>query len=195
MSLRLYPQAGFTLVELLVALAILGMLTGLLTAGLGGTIRVFDRIHWQTAKIAELSLAQRILRDHLAQAVIVQNDPDFHISGIAGDQDRIRWRGYLSADLNGAEAKFDLVLNRENAMLELVIEGVKKTPALETFKLMDEVTDVRMTYFGTLERDAAWHDHWPENASSLPRLIKIQLQSARHSNLPALTIRLQHAQG
>jgi general secretion pathway protein J len=60
--------AGFTLLELLVAMTVLGVLTGLLATGLSFGTRVWEREHNQLEEWAELQMVQDVIRRTLGEA-------------------------------------------------------------------------------------------------------------------------------
>ena len=62
-------DAGFTLLELLVAMTVLGVLTGLLASGLGFGSRVWERERNQLDTTSDLQLVQDVLRRILTQAL------------------------------------------------------------------------------------------------------------------------------
>ncbi|HYN38146.1 MAG TPA: type II secretion system protein, partial [Rhodospirillales bacterium] len=62
-------DAGFTLLELLVAMTVLGVLTALLASGLNFGTRVWERERTQLDAASELQLVQDVLRRMIAQAI------------------------------------------------------------------------------------------------------------------------------
>ena len=60
--------AGFTLLELLVAMTVLGVLTGLLASGLSFGTRIWEREQKQLEQWAELQMVQDVIRRTLGEA-------------------------------------------------------------------------------------------------------------------------------
>ena len=182
-------QHGFTLLELLIAMTLLGMLLVMLYSGFNVGIRGWDKGEEAVDRLNELRLTQEFLRRHLRQSVTVfRNDErDGRVLYFSGESDKIGWitpmLRYLG--LGGLYyLELDLVENDDDGQLRLrwfpynpsdpedVIDG---DDAEQTI-LLHGVSDLKIDYFGSAEPDddPDWHEHW-ENLQERPTLIRLSL--------------------
>lgn len=175
-------DAGFTLLELLVTLALLGLLAVLLSGGLRFGIRAWERSSAHAAGTDQTSLAQRLLRRELSRAYpyLVTGDqmpPHIDFTGspeavnvlapvplalAAGGRARVSFR--VASDGDGRK----LVMT---AQPELADDD--QPPATDV--LLANLSSLEFSYFGRLGGDSEprWHDAWKDQIA-LPRLIRVR---------------------
>ena len=188
-------HAGFTLLELLIAMALLGILLVMLYSGFNVGIKSWDKGEAHADKLNEIRIAQEFLRRQLRQSVTVfRNDA---VTGRAlyftGESDRIGWVApmlrylglgglyYLELDhVAGGDAgqlrirwypynpgNEDTVLDSDDSEQTILLAGV---------------TEFEVEYFGADERgaDPVWTSQW-ENLQQRPELIKVSVSLADNS--------------
>ena len=175
MSGRL-PSRGFTLLELLVGVALLAVLAGLLFAALRLGADGLDRVD-ATATVAEdRRIVAAFLRQRLANAtpVIERDESGAHVA-FDGGADRLRLITDMPPALGGSRHTLELGNARDGLRLTW-------TPLLgadaETEPASRQLTTVpaRFAYYGqrTGETAPSWHDEW-RNELALPRLVRLDL--------------------
>ena len=194
-------QSGFTLLELLIAMTLLGMVLVMLYSGFNIAIRGWDKGEESIDKINEIRLTQEFLRRHLRQSVSVfRNDErDGRVLYFFGEPDKIGWvtpmLRYLG--LGGLYyLELDLVENNEDGQLRLRWfpynpndqDDVIDSDDAEQTILLQGVSDLKIDYFGPEEPedDPDWHDRW-ENIQERPTLIRVSL-NLKDNVWPALVV-------
>lgn len=186
--------AGFTLLELLIAVVLVALLTGILLAAFRFEARQLDRQATRLGQSAEVPVAYSFLRDHLADARPI---PPVNSSGVAiafdGGATRVSFVGaapqgalrgglYLFA-IDGTSARLQVHWQRFEGLLPAADAGAGEA------LLLDRVRRVALTYFGSLEpgSDPQWHGEW-RNRAYLPALVRLDLEFADGEHPPALVI-------
>jgi general secretion pathway protein J len=179
-------QRGFTLLELIVSLSILGLLMVLLFSGMRFGIRASESGNDETNRVVQIRLAQGTLRRQLRQASPIHNrSPDNKQQIIfTGASDELSF----VAPLAGAVTGLYLITVRSDeyrAGNKLVMEYVPWTPGVEntaaqfeksSVVLLESVDEARFAYLGTAYpgQPAVWMDRW-ESTTTLPRLVNIEV--------------------
>jgi general secretion pathway protein J len=176
---------GFTLVELLVAITLLGLLVVMLTGGLHYGTRVITAASVVVDRSAEIGAAYGFLREALGSA---QPLP----SGEAAQQATIQFEGaadelafvalapshlapggfhVLHLGLESAGRKGRLVLRWERAA-----RGAASEPTFAPSVLLDDIDSIEFAYFGATRagENSAWQQSW-ERAGDLPDLIRLRI--------------------
>jgi general secretion pathway protein J len=181
MILRLRQStAGFTLAELLVALALLALIAVYLASAFGTGRRVWE-IGKHIESQEEVTAAREFLRRQIEAAwpALEPTSEGAMRLKFSGTAEQLRfvthfdgaatWAGLY--DLMLARSGNDLAVTGDLARLE---KG--SSPASFDRILMAGVQDVHFAYFGRVEDEAepAWHSNWPAERG-LPRLIRISI--------------------
>ena len=191
-------QAGFTLVELLVAIAVLAMLMGLLTTGVRMAVRSFEAVQREADELSALERAESTIVRYLSRArpVIAPFEDIREIRvDFSGDAESLTFRAFLPAALGGWEARLVLaVAEAEDGgrVLVLDVEGMEGVPEAERFALLDGIEEVEIGYLDPAEkRDGAeWSPDWHDRAT-LPDLVRIALRREDEPRpLPAIIVPL-----
>ncbi len=196
--MRARAGAGFTLLELLLALALLALLTAALTGGLRLAWRAFEagRTH-QAAD--DLEAAATALANLLARAypLVVLDAAKSELPTFIGAPDGCRFvglsegevqlAGLIATDVGLAPNArgFDLVVWTapvHGGQIAAPREAMRKTEAAR------HVTALSFSYFGVVEQDAPprWSDNW-QGTSRLPLLVAMRFSAWRAGRLRNLS--------
>ena len=191
-------QAGFTLVELLVAIAVLAMLMGMLTTSVRMAVRSFDAVQREADELSALERAESTILRYLSRArpvmAPIEDIREMRVD-FSGDSQSLSFRAFLSAALGGWEARLVLaVAEAEDGgrVLVLDVEGMEGVPEAERFALLEGIEEVAFGYFdpATEEHGEQWLPDWHDRAI-LPDLVRIQLRRTDEPGpLPAIIVPL-----
>lgn len=161
------PQRGFTLLELIIALALLGFLMLLLNGGLSFGARAMDRLGSASAAAQSRTAgleALRMLLEHV-QPVRLTGEGGVHRVSFDGGKDGVRFL----ADLGPASPVPGLRSYRlmaDDAQGRIVLEdGRSRT------EIMEGIRRFRLSFFD----GAGWRDDWPDQGD-LPALIRLDIE-------------------
>lgn len=164
------PEGGFTLLEVLVSLVILGFLVAGLAGGVRLGVRGWDQQARAQAADAELDAVDRALRQLVAQ---VYPGDRTHPAGLAGTAGELRISTVLPQAVSGVEG--DAVLSAGNGVLSLRwrprAPGVPSgpPPSPQATELLSGVVGLQIGYWGP----NGWQDAW--NNADLPALVRIAI--------------------
>jgi prepilin-type N-terminal cleavage/methylation domain-containing protein len=186
LRIRWRSRAGFTLVELLIAL----VLFGFLSLALFGSVRANTNAWIRATAHADESdhnlHAQDLLR------YLIENAYPFFLPGDVGNR-HIDFTGsdkrlsFLSAAPialgNGGRSRINLEVEPRDRDVDLMLDSRPELstgaePAKEARKpLLNGASSIAFSYFGKLPADrvAQWHDDWTAQAE-LPRLVRIAVR-------------------
>jgi general secretion pathway protein J len=178
------PDAGFTLVEMLVGLTLLAMAAGLMGLGLSSGHRLWLAEERHTVDGETVQSAQTLLRD-----------------GIERLRPNTRSKGaLLYADIDGAPGQFTFITTAADADRPTAIRryrlslnedgdlvlawGPSQVDARAVFTpqvLLHGVDHLDISYFGSAGRGAPrqWQDNWSER-STPPELVRVRLTFGAH---------------
>ena len=143
--IRIRPNAGFTLVELMVSLMVLGLVVGALSTILISS----NRMHQRTASRAELQASSRqafsLMTAELRQAGADPSIPPAGIVGIvSADSTVLRVRADLNGDgaIQTTEPSEDVIYS-----FDPVAKKLLRNPGAGAVSALDRVTTMRFSYF------------------------------------------------
>lgn len=167
------PRAGLSLLELLVALALLAVITSGLAGAFGIGTQVFDRAQSLGAQQEEVA-ARRQLRSALMQALPIARITPFPNSFV-GASDRVQFVTLKDAAFapDAAALRFDVIWS--GTTLSMTVEAIDDTGAvLEQWShiLSRDVRDVSFQFLDTSGETPEWTPFW-SNRPDLPGLVRI----------------------
>lgn len=174
-------QAGFTLVELLVALALFGMLSAAAVSLLGFSVRTEDAAVRRNAELADLRRLGALMGSDLAQAVPriardAEGVPRPAFSGGPADMALVRggWEnpdGLPRASLQ--KVAYRLAGGRLERIAFPMLDGAAP---LDPVALAEGLAGLRYRY---RDAEGAWRDQWDaEDPRALPRAVELVLVPA-----------------
>jgi general secretion pathway protein J len=206
-------EAGFTLVELLVALTLFGVLMTMLFMEFRLGIRSADKVTEAIDKSSTLPILDDFLRAQLAAArPIVKDGSSEEILLFDGQPEKVDFIGTPPDALSGALSggglqRFSIELlkagggqrdgGRRLVLRRRLYQG-KQFKAEgdydEPLVLLADVASLELGYFGAADpaRAASWQDNWRE-MPSLPSLIRFRLVLADGRHAPDLVVALRLA--
>lgn len=184
-------SAGFTLIELAVALALAGLVSLILMHGVGLTTRGVDRLSNRVEQLDQRRSLEAMLRRALGSTAAfstVEGQPAF-----VGTPDSL---SFLSIAEDGGAGLYRIRLGvdatRPNRPLILSRELVGGTPPRRSEGILARnVHSLALAYFGAQTRDAkpAWQTSW--QASSVPpSLVRLSLDNGDSAIYPPIVVRL-----
>lgn len=159
------PEAGLTLLELLVALTVTALLVTLVGAGLGTGFDAADRLRVRAIDTLDRHALDTTLRDNLGRALAIvdldDRDGALHLDGTATSL-------ALLVPGPSGPAPRRMTIDRDG---RLSIGG--RFGGDVSFDLGPSA---RFAYFGRISpsEEPAWHDDW-RHRRELPRVIRLQL--------------------
>ena len=190
-----HRAAGFTLIEVLVALALAGLVSLLLVHSIGLAAFGFDRLSRGAERLDESRGVDQVLRRALGSVAAI---PGLGSGiGFSGGAARMSFLSLVSdngpgiywveigLDLAGGERR--LVLTRR-----LAVPGAGSQ--VQQSVLARGVHAFRIAYFGVtaLGDEPAWHDRW-DGLGYLPKLVRVELDTADVPARPPIIVRVWNA--
>lgn len=176
-SSYLRRDSGFTLLEVLIALTILGFLVVGLSHGLRAGLAVWATQQRHIDETSELDSAARVLRTILSRIPMPDGRP---IARLKGNADSFTFVGQLPTGF-GTTHLADMRLTFERGRLTLIwtpyrhqTSSVPPATPIET-DLVPRVAKVELAYFGppTASAPASWQPEW--DALYAPDLIRVRI--------------------
>jgi general secretion pathway protein J len=192
-------EAGFTLLELLIALVLLAVIAAVLVAAIGSARQALVAVDRRGAQAA-VPAVQGVLRRPIREA---RPGPQAPLPpeadrAFVGEPDRLRFvSSFVPQGQYGGLSRYDIFLDAAGAGSgRLVIDQqLRSAPAMPTSLgetrtvLLDGVETLRVRYFGALEQDSTptWHDSW-RHPAGLPLLVALDITFARADRRQWLTL-------
>lgn len=199
-------EAGFTLLELLVAATLLALLMAILFGGLRTGTRVWEAGEKRGADIARLQAAHGFLRRQISELYPLQRTAragDAATVAFDGDKTSVTFTGLLPAhfDIGGFQS-IRVGAFEDDDGLHLAVEWVPfdpeggpptDIPDEQRTRLLENIDSLSLSYFGAEDPDDApvWVDTWTEQASA-PLLVRLDVSFEDHDRRywPELIVRV-----
>ncbi len=198
-------QSGFTLIELVVALALLATMLALLYSGLSFALRSWDAAEASGQRTADRRLGENFLRREVAEMFPLRwKDPMALRFAFEGRPDSLRFVSSRPAGISlGGLALVGLAVEPDPAhhTRNLVMRRALATPESADFSALDavdkpfvlvkDVQSVSFSYFGG-ENDFVepqWSDEWKYPAR-MPLMIRVRMRGTDGAFLPDIVVRL-----
>lgn len=178
-------SGGFTLVELLVAMTLLGLIFVALFGGLRFGTRTWEVGNERSEAFAEVEVMQSLLRRQLAQAVMLRV-PKGAEAVFVGEEDRLGFAAPGPSQTGvGGLYLYEVFTEPSDENRRLVLRWQMHRPDLEfpldgeeskRRVLLENVESLRFSYFGDPEKkkDVQWNEGWSD-VDVLPKLVSIQV--------------------
>jgi len=196
-------QRGFTLLELVIALMLLALMSGVLYGALGYAGRSWDGGEAKAEATASMRLAQQFLRAQLEgqHPLRMRKMPEYPLL-FAGTRDDLRYAAPLPARITGGGIwYYHLAVVKDDARSRLVLErlvpDVDASAPPEFDKadrsiLADDIAEVRIGYFGrdpgaSVATAPTWRERW-DDRQRLPLMLRIDVVPVRGQPWPTLLV-------
>jgi general secretion pathway protein J len=196
-------QRGFTLIELVVAMTLLGGMMLLLYSGLAFGLRSWDAADANGRRTADQRIAFNFLRREIGETFPMRFKDSMTLRfAFEGKENSLRFVSSRPAGIsagglslvgveieNGEGRKRNLVMRR--AMPDDEAKTFAPLDKAERSVLFEGVDSVSFQYYGS-ENDfteAAWVDAW-DYPARMPQLIRVRIRNADGTYLPELVVRV-----
>ena len=195
---------GFTLIEIVVAMVILGALLLLLWSGLSFAMRSWDAGDRVGRAAADRRIGEAFVRRELGELFPMRwKDPTKLLMAFEGAPDHLRFVSSRPAGISqgglalvGIEVAGDARRGERHLLMRRALpddEALNFDPlnAAEPLVLIAGVDSVSFEYFGGESdfQDPTWRDEW-KPPDRIPQLVRIHVKMADGSALPDITVRI-----
>ena len=187
-------EAGFTLVELLVVITLVGLISVALFGGLRFGIRVWEVGAYRSDRLAEIETAQSLFRRLLSRAILAV-DAKGNLT-FEGDDQGLRFTAPAPAQFGlGGIYLFEISTERAEKGEDLILRWQlfraddQDDPFGENSEsrvLIEGIEGLKIGYFGILEsfggqKEADWEPDW-KDADILPQLVTMAVVFERQDD-------------
>lgn len=173
-------RAGVTLLETLIALAVMAMLAVIGTTTLGYSARLLSRAADGDSRAA-IAFARHRLRDWMERAVVLSNDTG-DVTALSGGAAGLTFQAVFDDGTfwPGAPVTVRLMSEAENSASAVAIaEGlsdVGQRPTSDRLSLSGAAAHLTIRYYGRTSPEAspAWHNSWKSD-DGLPLLVRLSI--------------------
>lgn len=191
---------GFTLLELLIAITLLGLIMASLFGGLRLAARSWDAGEARVDRATHLRAVTRFLKNELNSIYPMRwKKATTPALAFVGEKDSIQFIGQLPDHFGvGGLRLISFSMESKDKTQTLIMKSAPRhtddvdfssLEAAEKTTLMEDVEVMEISYFGaeTLEAEPKWYPRW-QDPQRLPALIKVSLKPRASANWPELVI-------
>lgn len=197
-------QQGFTLLELLISLTLLGFILVLLFGGLRLGVRSWDASQQQVDALNSVRSLESFLRREMsvAQPYRWKASPSQQVAFL-GERDKLSFVAPLPSRLDGGGLyAISIELEQQGNAKRVLLRYIPVNSQMQDFSVLTQSTpmvlagaelanvqDIWLSYFGQENELAAprWMNRW-ENSRTLPELIRIQVRSPNGGEWPDFVV-------
>lgn len=201
---RRLQHSGFTLLELLIALTLLGMILVLLFGGLRLGVRSWDASQKQVDSLNSIRSLENFLRQELSliYPYVWKNASEGRVAFL-GERNRLSFVAPLPSRVGGGGLYLVSVeLQQRSKVQSIFWKHIPLSSQMQNFSALaeipemvlaasdlDNVEEIWLTYFGQENESAAprWLDRW-ENSIRLPMLIRVQVKLSNNAQWPDFVV-------
>ena len=197
-------QSGFTLIEMVLAMALLGTMMLLMYSGLTFGLRGWDAADVSGRRTADRRIAENFLRREISETFPMRfKDPMTLKIAFEGKEDSLRFASARPAGISAAglslvgvtlendDVKRTRSLVMRRAMPDDDAKDFAPLDRAERTVLFEGLEGVKFEYFGS-ENDFTepeWTEQW-EHAGRIPQLIRLRIRAADGTDFPEMVVRL-----
>ena len=191
---------GFTLLELLIAITLLGLIMATLFGGLRLAARSWDAGEARVDRATHLRAVTRFLKNQLNSVYPMRwKKSATPALAFIGEKDSIQFIGQLPSHFRvGGLRLISFSMEAQDNSRTLIMKSAARHTddvdfaSLETAEkteLMKDVEEMEFSYFGaeTPEAEPKWFPRW-QDPQRLPNLIKVTLKPKNSAEWPALIV-------
>lgn len=198
-------QRGFTLIELIVALVLLGAMMSLLYSGLTFALRSWDAGDANGRRVADRRIGENFLRREIAETFPMRwKDPTTLRYAFDGGEHALRFVSSRPAGIaQGGLALVGVAVEEDpkhpgarNLVMRRVLADSDSADfsALDRAEpsiLVEDVQSVEFAYFGAENdfTDPRWWPTWPYPAR-MPDIVRVRMKAADGEPLPDMIVKL-----
>jgi general secretion pathway protein J len=185
-------SSGFTLLEILVAMTLLGLVVAMVFGGLRLGVRVWETADERADERARIAVVQRFVGDTLARAYPVVESDRRNVRQIAflGEGARLELIALMPENLSAGgfnHIVLEVVDDAQNRQLVLRYgprvrddddpSRLAGAEGAEGYVLIEGIARATFSYYGETRdgEDAAWLDEW-RDAELLPALVRLDVE-------------------
>jgi general secretion pathway protein J len=200
--------AGFTLIELVIALVLFALMASVMFGSLSMAARSWDGGEAKVEEVSSMRLTQEFLREQVGAMLPLRVRKAAEVPLMfEGRRDEMRYAAALPPRVQeGGAYFFRLAVARSGDKSQLVLERTIPDPTAteppefadpERSVLAERIGELAISYFGR-DADAAdavaptWRDKW-DDRQQLPLLVKIEVKPVKGAPWPALVIEPRRA--
>ncbi|MEO5694481.1 MAG: prepilin-type N-terminal cleavage/methylation domain-containing protein [Usitatibacter sp.] len=197
-------QRGFTLVEVMIAMVLLGGMMLLLYSGLSFGLRSWDAADANGRRTADRRIAMNFLRREIGETFPLRFKDSMTLKmAFEGKENRLRFvssrpagisqsgLSLVSVGLEQGEDRNtrDLVMRR--AMPDDAAKDFGPVEKGERTVLFEKIDNITFQYYGAENdfTDPTWVDSW-DYAGRIPQLIRIRIRASDGTMLPEMVVRV-----
>lgn len=173
-------QYGFTLIEVMIALSILGLLLVILYSSLFTTSKSLSAGNQYIDSIDDYRLVHNFLRQTIEQAQpLMQLSEQGSKLVFSGEHDRLGLTASLPSHRGGGGLYYIELYNSDNNVIlsysPVQTNDSSFTPIEAKETILYAENNVAFYYYGNenLEQSPTWHENW-NNTTQLPALVRLQ---------------------
>ena len=196
---------GFTLVELVVAMALLGIMMLLLYSGLSFALRSWDAGEVNGRRTADRRIGENFLRREVAE-LFPMRFKDAMVVKVAflGEPQKLKFvssrapgitqggLSLVSVEVESGATPRERHLVMRRAMPDDEAKDFGPLDHAERTVLIEDVESVKFDYFGTENdfTDPKWYDTWPY-AERIPRLVRMRIHAPDATLMAEMVMRIE----